>query len=312
MIGAALEQTPGEGPGPRAWVLNLDAEHELEAGRRYAPTRRVTALVARQRRRLIGPLVAPEDVVVTEEGLAAEGTARRARGLVGLAWSPTPRALELLSRAGARVPAAPDFEVLQRVNARPFAARVRASLEHESFAKEVASTLDETLALVARPAPLGWLVRRSFGAAGRGRRRLAAGAPDDAERAWIVAGLRRGPLVVEPWVEVTAEITRSGEVAANGRVLVSPPCFQATTREGAWTSSVAAAPRDLGIADDRAVEAAFFAAGDALAAAGYRGPFGVDAYRHRAHDGRGSIEVVNPMSEINARYTMDWATGRTP
>ena len=34
-------------------------------------------------------------------------------------------------------------------------------------------------------------VRREFGAAGRGRRRIAAGRPNDHERAWLVASLRQ-------------------------------------------------------------------------------------------------------------------------
>ena len=47
------------------------------------------------------------------------------------------------------------------------------------------------------------------------------------------------------------------------------------------------------------------AAGAALASAGYFGAFGIDAYRYRL-DGR---EALNPMSEINARFTMDWTVG---
>lgn len=46
--------------------------------------------------------------------------------------------------------------------------------------------------------------------------------------------------------------------------------------------------------------------GRALAAQGYFGAFGVDAYRHRLLDGSGRT-ALNPLSEINARYTMDWA-----
>jgi hypothetical protein len=53
----------------RVWVLNLDAEHELEAPRGYAPTRRLAAIVARQRARLVGSLVGPLDLVLTEEEL---------------------------------------------------------------------------------------------------------------------------------------------------------------------------------------------------------------------------------------------------
>ena len=103
---------------PRAWVLNLDAEHELAAGRRYAPTRALQAIVARERRRLLGTLVAPGDIVlddvvledvVLEDVVLSQDEAldpERTRGLEGRAWSPTPRALARLAAAGAHVPAA--------------------------------------------------------------------------------------------------------------------------------------------------------------------------------------------------------------
>lgn len=285
---------------PRAWVLNLDAEHELEARGRYQPTQHLLAIVARERRRLLGSLVGAQDVVL---GI---GDPERARGLPGVAWSPTPRALAELAAAGAAAAPAPALEVLRTVNARPFAALVREPLQRASFTKQVSHELESVLAHLALPARLGWLVRRTFGAAGRGRRRIAAGRPSPAEQAWIEASLRLGPLVIEPWVEVVREFTRSAFVDAQGHVRISAPCFQQTTREGAWTGTELAAAGAVSREDDAELEAAVAAAGAALARAGYFGPFGIDAYRHRALDG-GARTVLNPMSEINARYTMDWA-----
>ena len=286
----------------RAWVLNLDAEHELEAGPRYAPTLALRAIVARERRRLLGTLVGPDDVVLDEDALAADPAC--ARGLLGLAWSPTPRALARLSAAGALVPETPPLEVLRAVNARPFAAAVRAPLAGASFEKRAVASLEPALAELARPAADGWLVRRTFGAAGRGRRRIAAGRPADAERAWLAASLRRGPLVIEPWVRVTREYTRSAWVTPAGAVVLSEPCFQETTAHGAWTRTERAGRGAVARADDERLAEAVERAGRALARAGYFGPFGIDAFRHRT--GRG--EVLNPLSEINARFTMDWST----
>lgn len=295
-------------PAPRAWVLNLDAEEELSVGRRYQPSNRLIEVVRRQAPRLLGELVREEDVVVTREALIRDDSLRaRTAGRVGFAWSPTPLARGLLEAAGCTPTAAPDVEVLREVNGRPFASRLRASLDHESFDKNVVCTLEEVLTLLSRPtAPLGWLVRRTFGAAGRGRRRMACGSPSGAEVAWIEAGLRKGPLVIEPWVEVTREFTRSGWVEADGTVHATPPCIQVTDRAGAWTSSQATGRRVLEAAHDRSVEQAFHAAGAALHHAGYFGPFGIDAYCHQTGSG---LEVLNPMSEINARFTMDWTTG---
>ncbi|MBM3991015.1 MAG: hypothetical protein FJ298_08405, partial [Planctomycetes bacterium] len=109
---------------PLAWVLNLDAEVELAASARYAPTAHVRTIVERERARLVGSLLGPGDVLVTPELLARAPQA--AAGLKGIAWSPTPTALALLRRAGARLDAAPPLQVLREANARPFAAAVRA------------------------------------------------------------------------------------------------------------------------------------------------------------------------------------------
>ena len=269
---------------PIAWVLNLDAENELEAGPRYAPTFALREIVARESRRLLDALVAPGDVVLDPDAVRGG----EARGLPGLAWSPTPRALRALEKAGAICMQAPDVEILRAVNRRPFAARVRAPLRRDAFHKHVAFHLEEALETLARPVPSGWLVRRSFGAAGRGRRRLASGKPSAAERAWLVASLRRGPLVLEPFVQVTREFTRSGWVGESGEVVVSPPCFQAVSRTGAWSRTEAAGAGEVARGDDERLEEACARAGDELAAAGYFGPYGIDAFRYRTSRARRS------------------------
>jgi len=292
---------------PRAWVLNLDAEHELEALRSYATTDHMRAIVALMSPKLVGALVAAHDVIVTDEGLASDPTLReRAHGLEGRAWSPTPRALAMLTRAGAVVPDAPGLDVLRRANSRPFASLVRAPLARASFDKHVAPHRESVFEQLAHPAPLGWLVRRTFGAAGRGRRRIAAGRPSTAEIAWIDAGLRFGPLVLEPWVETLREHTRSGHVRRDGTIAISRPCYQSVNAHGAWIATEHAPATDVAPADDARLEEACAVAGFALAAVGYFGPFGIDAYHHRAVGSHGV--VLNPLSEINARFTMDWST----
>lgn len=293
---------------PRAWVLNLDAEHELEIAKSYTPSAHLRAIVARESPRLIGTLVAPGDIVLTEEDVL-HGTerAKLARGLPGVAWCPTRRAQKILLAAGANPVRAPSIETLRRVNARPFAAQLRTPIAGASFGKQVVDNLEQVLASLAHPAPNGWLVRRTFGAAGRGRRRIYAGRPSDAERMWLEASLRRGPLVVEPWVEVVREYTRSGWVDVSGHVSISRPCFQQTTPHGVWTRTDCAGASEVPREDDARLEETMSIVGDALARAGYFGPFGIDAYRHRALDGTGRT-ILNPLSEINARFTMDWAT----
>ena len=333
---------------PVAWVLNLDAEEELAARGAFTPSRALSRIVTRERVRLVGSLVQPDDLVLERDasgrprarlarslamsasgaGLADENANENADGwsrahelaesgeLRGLAWSPTPSARALLASFGFELAGSPnpgasgalvEPGVLRQVNARPFTAALLARLDGPSLSKHVASSLDEALSHLARPCTNGWLVRRSFGAAGRGRRRIASGAPDAGELAWLRAGLRTGPLVLEPWVHVTREYTRSGYVTSAGHVEIAAPCFQATTREGAWLGTEGAHPDEVSRADDERLAHTAAEVGAALAAAGYAGPFGIDAFRHRRLDGAG--DVLHPLSEINARFTMDWTVG---
>lgn len=319
-------------PPPSLWILNLDAEHELEAQRSYAPNRRLISIVEHSRKQLWNaptPLVQPGDLVLadasTEPAIlaspnakvaclrtAATGRVERvelARGQLahyrGRAWLPTPRARTVLRALGVAHATVPAAETLRQVNARDFAVAVRAQLTHAGFVKRVASSLEQALEELARPAALGWLVRRRFGAAGRGRRRIhAVEPPSAAELAWLTASLRSGPLVIEPWVAITTEFTRSGHITESGELLISAPCFQATSATGAWTHTEGARRGEIGREDDECLSAALEAAGRDLQAAGYFGAFGIDAFRYRDEAG---VERLNPLSEINARYTMDLA-----
>ena len=291
---------------PRVWVLNLEAEHELESAGRFTPSRHLRAIVERESRRLTGGLVHPDDLVLDERALRERPDCRE---FVGMCWSPTANARERLRSVGALLPAAPSVEALAAVNSRPFAADVRAGLFHESFEKHVASSAAAALSVLAQPAEAGWLVRRTFGAAGRGRRKVHAGDVREEDRAWLEASLALGPLVIEPWVEVTREYTRSGWVHEDGSLDVARPCLQSTTRVGAWIETAEARSAELLERDDERLHEAAVAAGRALAARGYFGPFGIDAFRHRVpHRVPGSrADVLNPLSEINARFTMDWS-----
>lgn len=295
------------GAAGRVWVLNLDAESELSATHSYAPTQHLRTIVQRERQRLIGTLVGPNDVVLDEERIeSGDPLPERVRGWPGLAWCPTPRALALLRRVGAVPVLTPGLELLRTINARPFAARLRSEHAPGSFEKHCATDMEQALALLARPAESGWLVRREFGAAGRGRRRLHSGRPGADELAWLQASLRQGPLIIEPWVAIEREYTRSAWVRRDGSVLISEPCAQTTTEHGAWVDTERIHADAITRADDEALQAMTERVAKALAAAGYHGPFGIDAYRHRLP--QGCATVLNPLSEINARFTMDWAT----
>ncbi|MCB9615153.1 MAG: hypothetical protein H6722_22175 [Sandaracinus sp.] len=162
------------------------------------------------------------------------------------------------------------------------------------------TTLDDALAHLARPSPTGgWLLKRELGMAGRGQRPIAPGRLDDADRAFVAASLRHGPLQIEPRVDILRELTIHGWV--DGPRVVVTTVREQLLHERAWVTSRLATdlPPDL----ERAVLAATERAGHALAAAGYFGPFGVDAYEWRTTEGGRALRTLG---EINARFCMDW------
>ena len=297
-----------------AWVLNLDADVELAAiasgaaGARggYAPRRSVREAMRAFVPRLAASLLDPaRDVLVDEDS-----PPQVARGLVGRAFCPTPRALRLLRRAGAEPEPHPDCEVLLRVNSRAFASSLGATLPSAVFVADPG----EARALLGTPPPpaiaRAWRVKRNFGMAGRGQRVVLPLGLGEQDLAFVRAGLREGGVQIEPDVTIVAEFSVHGLTEPGGALTLGPVVKQRCDARGAWTASErippAEAPADL------VPEAARVAA--ALTAAGYFGPFGVDAFTYRvclgaAERGRADAGAValQPRSEINARYTMGFA-----
>ncbi len=163
-------------------------------------------------------------------------------------------------------------------------------------------SLDELDACLAASATSRWVVKAIWSAAGRDRVR-GSGAdfdrPDD--RTYAARLLERdGALLFEPWMNRIADVACSALVDDSGvRIL------------GAHTLVVDAYGRFEGIAidddsppleapsHDRLVRATRQAA-EHLAAIGYRGPIGVDAWTYRDPDGNARFHALG---EINARLT---------
>lgn len=276
--------------GPAAWVLNLDAELELEAGAAHTASRSLSRAMDVARAQLRAMLPAGDVVLDLDPD-------ERARGLAGRCFCPTPSALDRLARAGARLPAAPAPEILARVNERGFAFAL-----HHLEGSARCTDEDAVLRAVARPGR--WLLKRGLGFAGRGQRRIDAGKASEADRAWVRASLRRGALYVEPRVDVALEVALHGGLAKDGACARGEPTVQ-RTRDGAWIGSRRAEPGELREDEHAALGRHFERVRVALHEAGYFGPFGVDAFRYRA----GGHERFQPLSEINARYTMAWGAG---
>lgn len=284
---------------PRAWVLNLDADAELERPGGYTRSRAMAALVvayASRARELLGP----EDALLDELSDAQIADGR----YLGRAFCPTPLSLDVMRRRGIELPAAPPLAVLRRVNHRRFCAALGVALPGARYV----DTLDDCERTLATPSPTGsWLLKRPFGHAGRGRRRVPRGALDAGARAFVTASLRDGEgLQVEPWVERCGDFAWHGYVSRAGHVVLGEPTEQRCDAHGAWLSTLRAAPSALSADEREQLASSAEEAGLACHTAGYFGPFGVDAFRWI--DERGARRF-HPRSEINARYSMGWATG---
>lgn len=265
------------------WVLNLDAEDELAlGGRAHTPTK-ATMLRVQSLLPALAPLVGHGRVHWPPLPNTGEG---RGEGRVHC-WSPTRFAIKTIAEAGLPVPVVPSMEVLMRVNSRRFNAELGQTLPGARYGLDL-------------PTSGEWLLKRPFGYAGKGRRRLNAAQLSDADRAFISASPE---LQIEPLVHRLADFAIHGWVREDGTFQLGAPTEQLVDEAGTWQASrltEALASNELASLRREATRTAY-----ALHAAGYFGPFNLDAFRWR--DAHGTH--FQPRSEINARFSMGWATG---
>ncbi len=289
---------------PVAWVLNLDAEDELARGGAHTPTDVMKARIESLVPRLRGGLIRPADVVLWPGSEPVE------RGLWGRAWCLTRWARTQLEQAGLRVPRAPSVEVLRRVNHRRFAHELGQALPSAGWAanpEQLSALLGATGALAQVSVEGSWLIKRPLGYAGRGRRKLRPGALTEADQAWLDASLRDGDgLQIEPLVARELDCALHGWLAEDGACTFGQPTLQHLDDTGAWQSTELAPRGTLTEFELLELTREAHRTADALHAEGYFGPFGLDAFRWRAPDAQLHFQ---PRSEVNARYSMGWATG---
>lgn len=151
-----------------------------------------------------------------------------------------------------------------------------------------------------------WVVKAPYSAAGR--ERFVATTPEELGEARVrrrLEGLfeRHGRLVAEPWVERSADFGCAGLVTSGG-VRLATIHRQEVDRAGRFRGIPPLPPAggDPGLegAERELLEATFHAAAERLRAAGYAGPFGIDAFRWRPPGGR---EAFHPLCEVNPRLT---------
>ncbi|HWZ89832.1 MAG TPA: hypothetical protein VNW92_13310 [Polyangiaceae bacterium] len=274
------------------WVLNLDAELELAQTRSsYVPRVKLSAQLAeygRDSRALLGP----SDVLV-------EPGKTHPEVLVGRAWCPTPRALAMLAAAGIAPEAHPDARVLRRVNHRLFAHELGGGLREQRYLTERAP-IEALLRRAERP----WLLKRPLAFAGRGQTRFY-GPISDKQWSWLDVSLAQDGLIVEPLVSPSLELSLHGFVWRAGQFELGRVCVQQVSERGVFRGVRLAEPGELSPPEEHALMTQGTRVAEALHAAGYFGPFGIDAYRYT----QGAQTGFCALSEINARYTMSFVTG---
>jgi hypothetical protein len=278
---------------PTAWLLNFESDEELAIGGTFTPSGRLTRELTRLREAHARHVLGPNDCELGEgcEEMLAE------------AWCPTPSALLRIRKARAIPPEAPEFEVLRRVNSREFCA----SLPDDDPLGRFVTNEADLLECIAQHQPSeGWLLKRNFGTSGRGQLKLAGQHPAGPELAWIASSWKTGGLRVEPFRMIDTEFTIHGWVGQDAISRIGDPCIQSTDANGAWLNTRLAEANELAEEERAALKASAERCASALAAAGYFGPFGLDAYRWT--DGPGGTHL-QARSEINARYTLGWRVG---
>lgn len=276
-----------------AWWLNLDASHELEQPRAYGRPTRLSPAVRSLTARMT-TLLDPDDLLL-DGGEPAGPRAERA-----LAFCPTPSALANLQRLGFTLPPAPGPEVLRAVATRAFCAeRLGQTLAGATYVRDLQTLTDH----VARDPDCTWLLKRDFSFAGRERRLVTGGVLDMPTLGFARRSFARGQgLQVEPLLARTLDCARHGYLLVDGTLLSGPVMLQVCDERGVWQRSEPALPGTLTPDESAQLEAALRGAGAALHEAGYFGPFGVDAFRHRVASG----SAFQPRCEVNTRFSMGY------
>ena len=275
-----------------AWVMNLDAELELASPSEYSRSTRMLARLADRG----SELVATFERCFGIQAVLVDGELDM--GWTGQAWCPTQSAHAALARCGVAKLHSPSTEVIARVNHRAFAVEILQTLPGSCFV----TTLAELDAVVSQDSPLGWLLKRPYGFAGRSRKHLE-GPPRGADRTWAEASMRAYGLglQVEPCVDIELEVSMHGILAESCAAAFGPAVVQNCDQAGAWISQRPVGAGELTEADLSSFAVNAQTVVRALADASYFGPFSIDGFVWRSSDGE---RRVQPLSDLNARYTM--------
>lgn len=212
----------------------------------------------------------------------------------------------------------PDPQVVKRVMHRGFHLRVARELGVALPGARVIRSIEELERHLAQggaaPSPSGgWVGKAPWSAAGRSRviEPSAAGETSSLLEAVLSGSARRraekllarhGELLFEPWMDRLADFGCTGVVTGEGAGMdaASVRCHRLEVDPEGRFQGIELDPTDAGRPGGRLLQETALQVAGALRDAGYRGPFGIDAYLHRDREGR---EELHPLSEINARLT---------
>jgi hypothetical protein len=195
----------------------------------------------------------------------------------------------------------PLVEILRRVNHRRFAHELGGGLPDQHYV-ERRPELEALLARREHP----WLLKRPLAFAGRGQQR-AYGSLDEKQWSWVDASFKVSGLVVEPLVIPALEVSLHGFIWREGRYELGRTCVQEVSDRGVFRGIRLAGPGELTPDEGLAFTSRAANVAEALAGAGYFGPFGIDGYRYTLND----TIAFCALGEINTRYTLGFTTGFT-
>ncbi len=336
MVAAPPRSSPADsaGSGPLLVLGNLDCEtrwHGAVLPRRVLGRISAAATLLRYlfdepialwtpapvdpRRLLPLPGAAPLELRTSE----ALPTASASRAAAWGAFHDRPATTAAIATAGAaprdrhRVSLPAPVAIARAVNDRRFAAALAESLGLAPPGAAIISSLDELRRHLAAGGAAAspteqWICKAPLSAAGRDRV-LGQGAELSGEPERALARLlqRFTALTFEPWLDRTCDLGVCAVVrpdAADGSAVLEqrPPHSLLTTARGGFCG-ISQAPPLLNEPQRDQLSRTVLAAGHALRAAGYFGPYNLDAFIHR--DRRGELQL-RALCEINARLSFGW------
>lgn len=212
-------------------------------------------------------------------------------------WGWSKRIVEIGLRSNA-IMEFPSLEIVRRVNSKLWSHSIERDLGCDLKGSAVAESIDELYEIVAKACPFPndkWVIKSSFGFAARGRVLGRGPLVQYAQATWAKREFNRsGPLLFQPWVDVTREygvvmmVDKEG-----GHQFLGVSDLQTN---GAGTGIGYLLGRQISPMRRLQLERFAEIVCARLVAEGYYGPAGFDALEHSGG--------LLPILEINARYTM--------